>query len=101
MRRPGRVGCAREALRRGQQCSPPQFGLPSSRWAVEVVTDNHMGLAARTKTAVVEIVVPAHYSPANGCKFKARALHYAAACNVSAARRHDCMKYPQLEPRAP
>ena len=37
-----------------------------------------MGLAARTKTEVQEIVVPADYRPPGGCKFKARALHYAA-----------------------
>lgn len=74
-------------------------GLPRARWEVEVVTDNAMDLAARTALDVVEIVVPSAYKPANGCKFKARALHYAAACGVSAARRMDWIVHMDEETR--
>lgn len=74
-------------------------GLPRERWEVEVVTDNAMGLAARTRLDVVEIVVPSAYRPPNGCKFKARALHYAAACGASAARRTDWIVHMDEETR--
>ena len=73
--------------------------LLTQRWEVEVVTDNAMGLAGRTKTDVVEIVVPSGYRPPNGCKFKARALHYAAACGASAARRVDWIVHMDEETR--
>ena len=66
---------------------------------MEVVTDHAMALAARTRLDVVEIVVPASYKPANGCKFKARALHYAATCGASAARRMDWIVHMDEETR--
>ena len=76
-----------------------ECGLPSSRWAVEVVTDNAMDLRARTRTDVVELVVPSSYKPPNGCKFKARALHYAAVSGCSDARRHDWLIHMDEETR--
>lgn len=77
-----------------------QSALPRSRWMVEVVTDNDMQLAARTRSSVVEIVVPSTYQPPNGCKFKARALHYAAVTDgASAAKRHDWIIHMDEETR--
>ena len=70
--------------------------LPRARWAVEVVTDHSMDLSARTRTEVVEIVVPKDYKPPNGCKFKARALHYAATNGASAARRQDWIVHVRM-----
>ena len=65
-------------------------GLPSRvGWRVEVVTDRATRVARATGLPVREMVVPADYRPKNGCKFKARALHYASRMHVSDARRDD------------
>ena len=47
----------------------------------------------------MEIVVPSAYRPPNGCKSAARALHYAAACGASAARRTDWIVHMDEETR--
>jgi hypothetical protein len=72
-------------------------GLPRERWEIEVVADNAMGIAARTRTEVLEVTVPSDYRCPNGGKFKARALHYATS--HSSARRHDWIVHMDEETR--
>ena len=72
-------------------------GLPRERWEIEVVADNAMGLAARTRTEVLEVTVPSEYKCPNGGKFKARALHYATL--HSSARPHDWIVHMDEETR--
>ncbi|EKX46220.1 hypothetical protein GUITHDRAFT_70640, partial [Guillardia theta CCMP2712] len=70
-------------------------GLAASRWKVEVVTDNKIDLSEAP--SVDQLVVPSDYNPPGGCKYKARALNYAAA--ASRARAHDWIVHLDEETR--
>jgi egghead protein (zeste-white 4 protein) len=71
-------------------------GLPESRFKVDVATDEHMDTMTEVPD-VDEIVVPRDYSPPGGCKYKARALHYAAA--TSSSLHHDWIVHLDEETR--
>jgi len=71
-------------------------GLPESRFKVDVVTDNRIEILSEVPQ-VDQIVVPADYAPPGGCKYKARALNYAA--NASSALHHDWIVHLDEETR--
>jgi len=71
-------------------------GLPATRYRVDVATDKHMETMAEVPE-VEEIVVPGDYAPPGGCKYKARALNYAA--NASSSLHHDWIIHLDEETR--
>lgn len=71
--------------------------LPAHLYCLEVTTDNPLDLENTCPGMALEILVPEDYSPANGCRFKARALHYAV--QHSEARDEDWIVHLDEETR--
>ena len=60
-------------------------GLPVSRYQIEIATDKRMDTITQVPQ-VEQLVVPHGYKPPGGCKYKARALNYAANASPAGAR---------------
>jgi amino acid adenylation domain-containing protein len=71
-------------------------GLPESRYKIDIATDKRMATITQVPQ-VEQLVVPHSYKPPGGCKYKARALNYAA--NASPALHHDWIVHLDEETR--